>query len=120
MWQVQKKKRKKKRKYLFPTPTLNLYHNYTIFFFFFFLFIGLAIPVLVLAAVRNKIFFFSDNDPMSTLCYWLGFAWPVTLRNFSDIYSLGYPIEANAYVLLVLLMELYAASLLFWSIVRFA
>ena len=104
-----------RREYLDRLPTHFMWNTLQPF-----LFIGLAIPVLVLAAVRNKIFFFSDNDAMSTLCYWLGFAWPVTLRNFSDIYSLGYPIEANAYVLLVLLMELYAASLLFWSIVRFA
>jgi hypothetical protein len=41
------------------------------------------------------------------------------LQNYVDIYSLGHPIEANGYVLLVLAMQLYALLFFCWSIVLF-
>jgi uncharacterized membrane protein YhaH (DUF805 family) len=79
---------------------------------------GLAIITIILTVTNFQMTVLSDNT-VSSLCYYLEFVWPGISRTYSQMLELDHRVEANSYVLLVLITFIYAAGVFVAVIIKY-
>jgi len=67
---------------------------------------GIIIPIVLAIIVRSKLSLLSPQIAVA-LAKWLSLIWPMTFANYSTIVDLDHQVDAEAYLMLIILMYAY-------------